>query len=120
PDQSEQHLLGQRRPVVGELALLADHGQLTGEALLAQFFGGAQAGKRGADNDDPAISDVTRHRGPPAPRPGWLEPDRPRRPLGRARARARVRAARTSGPPRHAARTPSGRETRIAHSPDSG
>jgi hypothetical protein len=41
------------------LALLADDGQLSGEALLAQCLGGAQAGQRGADDDDPAILEIT-------------------------------------------------------------
>ncbi len=50
-----QHLLRERRPIVRLVLLIADEGQLAGEALVAQGFGSAEPGQGGADDDDPAV-----------------------------------------------------------------
>ena len=46
-----QHLLGQRRPVVGLEGLGPDQGDATFEAFVAQRLDGAQTGQRSADDD---------------------------------------------------------------------
>ena len=53
---SLEHLLGQRRPVVRLVHLVADDGQRAGEALVAQRLRGAQPGQRRTDDDDPALA----------------------------------------------------------------
>lgn len=87
---SEQRLLGQRRPVVGFVRLVADHGQRTGEALVAQGLRRAQTGQRGTDDDNaaPAPQDldvrVSRHGVPPLGRlVGPVDKDRLDRAGGR-------------------------------------
>ena len=50
-----QDLLGQRRPVVGKVPLLADQGDLPVEALRAQGLDGSPSGERGADDEDGAV-----------------------------------------------------------------
>jgi hypothetical protein len=46
-----QHLLGQRRPVVGQILLTADQGDGAAESALAQTFHRAQTGQPGSDHD---------------------------------------------------------------------
>jgi hypothetical protein len=46
--EPEQHLLGERRPVVGALGFLADDGDRAGEALGAQRLGPARTGQAAA------------------------------------------------------------------------
>jgi hypothetical protein len=50
---AEQHLLGQRRSVVGQPRLVADQRQPALVALTAQGLAGTQAGQAGPDDDDP-------------------------------------------------------------------
>ena len=101
---AQQHLLGQRRPVVRLVGLVADQGQRPGEALVAQRLRGPQPGQRGADDDDrgpraeacPARPSPATGRplaaasGSPGrvvrPRRGWPGPGRPPRPAAPARA----------------------------------
>jgi hypothetical protein len=49
-----EQLLGQRRPVVRQMALVAQHHQRAVVALVAQGLGGAKSGERGADDHDRA------------------------------------------------------------------
>src|SRR5262249_34842811 len=53
-----QQVLGQRRPVVGTVGLVADDRQRPGVTLVAQHVRRAQPGERGADDDDPAAREV--------------------------------------------------------------
>ena len=51
-----EHLLGQRRPVVGFARLVADQRQRPGEPLSAQGRRRTQAGQGGADDDDAPVA----------------------------------------------------------------
>ena len=79
----QQDLLGQRRPVVRLVRLVADQRQRPGEALLAQRLRGPQTGQRRADDDDPALASRTvpagAHRpwAPPRGEHGQPGPSRP-------------------------------------------
>ena len=50
-----QDLLGERRPVVGKVLLLADQGDLPVEALRSQGLDGSPSGERGPDDEDGAV-----------------------------------------------------------------
>ena len=56
---SLQHLLGELRPLVGRMRLVADEGQSPGEACLAQTKGHGRTGLTGAGYDD--VMDACRH-----------------------------------------------------------
>ena len=47
-----QHFLGQRRPVVGQMVLVADDGDRPGVLGTAQLFSGARGRQSAADDDD--------------------------------------------------------------------
>ena len=50
-----QDLLGERRPVVGKMLLLADQGDLPVEAVRPQGLDGSPSGERGPDDEDGAV-----------------------------------------------------------------
>ncbi|SHM26082.1 hypothetical protein SAMN05216268_109291 [Streptomyces yunnanensis] len=59
---AEQHLSGQRRPVVRTVERVPDDGRPAVEVLLERCPGGPQPCRRGAGDDDPAALRVTFHR----------------------------------------------------------
>ena len=54
-DLGAQHVLGQRRPVVRQMNLIADQRDRPGVLGLAQLLGGARGGQTATDYDDASV-----------------------------------------------------------------